>query len=120
MAIPDGQFALGTFAANDSPAFAGLVLPGDRVADLSGRFADTRAIFEQWDAVLQELTELAASNPVTRELAGLRVLPPVMPRQILQSGANYHRHVVELAVDNRIGLREGHDARRAARRRPSR
>lgn len=107
MAIPDGQFALGTFAANDGPAFPGLVLPGDRVADLSGRYADTRAIFERWDDALPSLAELAAAGPESLDLAGLRALPPVVPRQILQSGANYHRHVVELAVDNRIGMREG-------------
>ena len=83
------------------------MLPGDRVAELSGRFADTRAILEQWDESPAGARGARSGEPETRDLAGLRVLPPVMPRQILQSGANYHRHVVELAVDNRIGMREG-------------
>jgi 2-keto-4-pentenoate hydratase/2-oxohepta-3-ene-1,7-dioic acid hydratase in catechol pathway len=105
-AIPDGQFALGTFAA-DGRAFAGLVLPGDRVADLSGRFGSVRDLVERWDEAQEGLAELAADPGGTLDLAALDVRPPVEPRQILQSGANYHRHVVELAVDNRIGLREG-------------
>jgi 2-keto-4-pentenoate hydratase/2-oxohepta-3-ene-1,7-dioic acid hydratase in catechol pathway len=106
MELPAGQFALGTFAAGDRE-LPGLVLPGNRVQDLSTRFSGTREIFESWDETLPLLQELAADPGETLGLASLRVLPPVEPRQILQSGANYHRHVVELAVDNRIGLEEG-------------
>ena len=106
MGVAAGQFAIGTFGA-DSLVFSGLVLPGDRVLDLSARFPSARAIFEEWDASLPLLEQLAAGPAETVALTDLHVLPPSEPRQILQSGANYHRHVVELAVDNRIGLREG-------------
>jgi 2-keto-4-pentenoate hydratase/2-oxohepta-3-ene-1,7-dioic acid hydratase in catechol pathway len=106
MGLPAGQFAIGTFGAGGR-VLCGLVLPDDRVLDLSDRFPSARAIFEEWDASLPLLERLAADPGETLALAGLHVLPPVEPRQILQSGANYHRHVVELAVDNRIGLREG-------------
>lgn len=106
MGLPDGQFALGTFA-DGGRVFPGLVLPGDRVHDLSARVSTTRDLLEDWDAALELLTGLAATAAGEHELAALRPLPPVEPRQILQSGANYHRHVVELAVDNRIGLKEG-------------
>ncbi len=106
MTPPAGQFALGTFAAGDR-VVPGLALSGDRVQDLSTRFSSTREILERWDETLPLLAELADDPGETLDLATLRVLPPVEPRQILQSGANYHRHVVELAVDNRIGLKEG-------------
>jgi 2-keto-4-pentenoate hydratase/2-oxohepta-3-ene-1,7-dioic acid hydratase in catechol pathway len=88
-----GPFALGTFAA-DGPAFPGLVA-GDRVLDLSGLAPDTRALLERWDDVLPLLHDATGA---WRPLDGLRVLPPVEPRQIFQSGANYRTHVAELAV----------------------
>jgi 2-keto-4-pentenoate hydratase/2-oxohepta-3-ene-1,7-dioic acid hydratase in catechol pathway len=101
------QYALGTFA-DDRGVFPGLVLPGERVADLSSAFPSTRAILESWDESAHRLDELAAEPPAEpQSLDGLRVLPPVEPCQILQSGANYHRHVVELAVDKGIGREPG-------------
>ncbi len=106
MGLTAGQFALGTFAL-DGRAFPGLVLPGDRVHDVSDLVPTTRAALEAWDECEPRIAELAATGSGEHALDELRVLPPVEPRQILQSGANYHRHVVELAVDNRIGLKEG-------------
>ena len=106
MGLDPGQFAIGTFGAGDR-VFPGLVLPDDRVIDLSDRFPTTRAIFDSWETSLPLLETLAAAPGETVALDRLHVFPPVEPRQILQSGANYHRHVVELAVDNRIGLKDG-------------
>ncbi|HTZ06445.1 MAG TPA: fumarylacetoacetate hydrolase family protein [Gaiellaceae bacterium] len=103
MPVADGQFALGRFA-DGGRVFPGLVLAGERVADLSAAFASMHEILERWDEVEGRLEELGAEP---RGLDGLRVLPPVEPRQILQSGANYHRHVVELAVDQGIGREPG-------------
>ncbi len=107
MPIPEGQYALGTFADGER-VFPGLVLPGDRVLDVSDRFPSTRAIFERWERSAAALSELAATPaPEARSLDGLRELPPVEPRQILQSGANYHRHVVELIVDQGLDREPG-------------
>ncbi|MFC4112904.1 fumarylacetoacetate hydrolase family protein [Nonomuraea zeae] len=93
-----GPFALGTFSAGAGPAFPGLVA-GERVLDLSGHAATTRALLERWDEVLPLLHEAAAAaEGEWRPLAGLRVHAPVEPRQILQSGANYRTHVIDLAV----------------------
>ena len=109
MALPDGQFALGRFDAGRGP-FPGLVLAGDRVVDLSATtpsFASLGAILETWDDSLDAIAALA-SEPTSDTLAtaSLRVLAPIEPSaQILQSGANYRKHVVELAVDARIGER---------------
>jgi 2-keto-4-pentenoate hydratase/2-oxohepta-3-ene-1,7-dioic acid hydratase in catechol pathway len=103
-----GPFAVGTFSAGDGPAFPGLVV-ADRVLDLRtvpalaalAAPADggltTRALLEHWDAAMP-LLHAAASADGLRPLEGLRVHAPVEPRQILQSGANYRTHVIDLAV----------------------
>ncbi|GAA2213455.1 fumarylacetoacetate hydrolase family protein [Nonomuraea monospora] len=107
-----GPFALGTFSAapgpaspgpaSPGPAFSGPVFPGlvagDRVLDLSAHGPTTRALLERWDDVLPLLHEAATSAGEWRPLAELRVHAPVEPRQILQSGANYRTHVIDLAV----------------------
>ncbi|MCI3279315.1 fumarylacetoacetate hydrolase family protein [Streptomyces cylindrosporus] len=92
-----GPFALGTFSSG-TDAFPGLVT-GARVRDLSDQVPSVRALFDDWDTRLPRLHELAASADGTwHELAGLRVLAPVEPGQILQSGANYRKHVVDLVA----------------------
>jgi 2-keto-4-pentenoate hydratase/2-oxohepta-3-ene-1,7-dioic acid hydratase in catechol pathway len=108
-----GPFAVGTFvddgAAGGPREFAGLVA-GGQVRPLGG---STAPLLADWDATMRRLAELAAepgeagtAEAGTAEagtagwlpLAGLRVLPPVRPGQILQSGANYRRHVIDLHV----------------------
>ncbi|MDP9793000.1 2-keto-4-pentenoate hydratase/2-oxohepta-3-ene-1,7-dioic acid hydratase in catechol pathway [Catenuloplanes nepalensis] len=99
-----GSLALGTFASG-SRAFAGLVR-GDRVLELDAHAAalgltapiTTRDLLADWDRVLPLLEAL---DGPTIGLSDLRVLPPVRPRQILQSGANYRTHVIDLAVAHR-------------------
>ncbi|MFB7950523.1 fumarylacetoacetate hydrolase family protein [Kitasatospora phosalacinea] len=101
-----GPFALGTFADGDGAPFPGLVA-GDRVLDLRGRPAlgsptTTRDLLERWDEALPVLHDLAArTDGAWRPVAELRTLAPVEPRQLLQSGANYRQHVVDLAVAHR-------------------
>ncbi|MEU9404507.1 fumarylacetoacetate hydrolase family protein [Streptomyces sp. NPDC048281] len=92
-----GPFALGTFS-DGAAAFPGLVA-GTRVRDLSGLVASVRALVEDWDTWLPRLHELAATTDGDwRDLADLRVLTPIEPGQILQSGANYRKHVVDLVA----------------------
>jgi 2-keto-4-pentenoate hydratase/2-oxohepta-3-ene-1,7-dioic acid hydratase in catechol pathway len=100
-----GPFAVGMFA-DGQREFAGLVA-GGRVRELGD---GTTALLADWDAAMRRLTELAAEAGTAadqaaadgaagwRPLDGLRVLPPVRPGQILQSGANYRRHVIDLHV----------------------
>ncbi len=103
-----GRFALGAFEA-DGRAFAGLVV-GDRVRDLTedpglwgdsaGRTVD--ALLLDWDASFARLGGLVSrSDGHWFSAADLRVLPPVAPRQILQSGANYRKHVVDIVMAER-------------------
>jgi len=116
----DAPFAIGTFAA-DGRAFPGLVLGGGaRVADLSAVDAlrvdgaplpSTRRLFEDWDAAFEALRALAERlgggdvAPVEHE--AVRALAPLEPRQILMSGANYYKHVIELGVAQGVGSKPG-------------
>ncbi|MGI5452175.1 fumarylacetoacetate hydrolase family protein [Streptomyces sp. CA-249302] len=97
LATHAGPFALGTFSRGPA-AFPGLVT-GARVRDLSDQVPSVRALVDDWDTWLPRLHELAASADGTwHELAELRVLTPIEPGQILQSGANYRKHVVDLVA----------------------
>jgi 2-keto-4-pentenoate hydratase/2-oxohepta-3-ene-1,7-dioic acid hydratase in catechol pathway len=91
-------FALGTFAGEEETPFPGLVLDGERVVDVSGYgWPSVQAILAGGDAAFRVLERLAGDSggvPVGQ----LRVLPPVQPPHILQSGANYRRHVMDIVV----------------------
>jgi 2-keto-4-pentenoate hydratase/2-oxohepta-3-ene-1,7-dioic acid hydratase in catechol pathway len=100
-----GPFAVGMFADDTAAAgpreFAGLVA-GGRVRELGD---STAPLLADWDAAMSRLAGLAPGAGTGagdaagwRPLDGLRVLPPVRPGQILQSGANYRRHVIDLHV----------------------
>jgi 2-keto-4-pentenoate hydratase/2-oxohepta-3-ene-1,7-dioic acid hydratase in catechol pathway len=90
-----GPFAVGMFG-DARREFAGLVA-GGRVRDIGD---STSSLLSDWDAAVERLGELAADEHAGdwRPLDGLRVLPPVRPAQILQSGANYRQHVIDLVV----------------------
>jgi 2-keto-4-pentenoate hydratase/2-oxohepta-3-ene-1,7-dioic acid hydratase in catechol pathway len=102
-----GPYALGTFRAGRRE-FAGLVV-GDRVRpidDIAGLHRPSlRELIEHWGAVQPELASRAAraddGDDGAFDLASLDVLPPVEPRQIFQSGANYRTHVMDLAAADR-------------------
>ena len=117
MRLPAGTFALGSFSGGGR-AFPGLLVPGERVVDLSAegirphRFRSTAEILGAWDVSLETLDAVAErrareEGPGEVPLCELSVLAPVAPRQVLQSGANYRRHVIDLAVDKQIGMRPG-------------
>ncbi|MDE3722925.1 fumarylacetoacetate hydrolase family protein [Nocardiopsis sp. N85] len=101
------SFALGTFSLGGGLPFPGLVV-NEEVIDLRGvpglRSAlgsnpDVRGLLERWAKVLPVLRETAADPHHARQrVADLRVHAPLRPRQILQSGANYRTHVIDLAV----------------------
>ncbi len=97
-------FALGVFGAPDAgtaPGFTGLVR-GDRVLDVSG-LGTVNTLLADWDASLARLAELAeTADPADwLERADLAVRCPVEPRQILQCGANYRKHVVDIVLAER-------------------
>ena len=101
-----GPFALATLSSPGKPHFPALVTADSEVVDLRAALRDEaltmRGLLEQWEVALPLLRELAA-GPGTeqRPLADFRVHAPVEPRQVLQSGANYRQHVIDLHVAHR-------------------
>lgn len=91
-----GAIRLGTFADGRGRRFPGLVTDAQTVVDVSDLGASTRALLADWDRVLPALDALAGHDGVP--LDALAVLAPVEPGQVLQSGANYRTHVIDLAA----------------------
>jgi 2,4-diketo-3-deoxy-L-fuconate hydrolase len=96
---------LGTFSRpGEDRSFPGLVTDAETVVDVSDLAAatspvaalapTTRDLLTAWDTVLPELDVRAGGEP----LSGLRVHAPLAPGQVLQSGANYRTHVIDLAA----------------------
>ncbi len=114
-----GPFALGTLAADDGRAFPALVDSEGQVVDLRTVLDEPaltmRGLLEQWPTALPRLREIAAcAEPVRRPLSQFRVLAPVEPRQVFQSGANYRQHVIDLHVAHRAPGDERPDEERRA------
>ncbi|MGW6032481.1 fumarylacetoacetate hydrolase family protein [Gordonia terrae] len=114
-------YALGTFS-DGATVFAGLV-SGDRVlpverAGLAAEPATVRDLLDKWSEVAPTLSAVAANidRDTGIELSELEVLAPVEPRQIIQVGANYRSHVVEMVVSDRApgDTRSDKDLRRHA------
>ncbi len=97
-------FTLGTLSPVGAARFPALVV-GDEVVDLSARWPDTATILDDWAAALPVLRTLAAEGE-RRPLTGLTVHAPIAPRQVLQAGANYRTHVIDLAVKHNPGRPE--------------
>jgi len=110
-----GPFAIGMFA-DGRREFAGLVASG-HVHEVA---ASTTDLLRDWKVSMRRLSVLAAYAPATpslrwRPVDELTVLPPVRPGQILQSGANYRQHVVDLVVSEGDSTREAAEAMMDAR-----
>jgi 2-keto-4-pentenoate hydratase/2-oxohepta-3-ene-1,7-dioic acid hydratase in catechol pathway len=82
-----------------SKAQTGLVV-GNRVVPLN---EDINSLIEHWDTTESQLDAIAASVTGTASLAltDVEVLAPVEPAQVLQTGANYRKHVIDLAAAHR-------------------
>lgn len=133
----DAEFRLGTFAAAGGSSYAAIVF-GDDTVDLNlalkrtgfkigaGDPVTVRSLLDDWDANFDVLTRVAnrivadglASSTwrdVVADAATLRPLPPVQPPgALLQSGANYRTHVIQLMVAHRFGLSKEISAEEAA------
>lgn len=116
--------------ADDAGRFVGIVageraIRLDAVADELGIRADAASgarLFDHWDEVVAALGSwLPGTDPdwIERRSPGaapllrtLHVLPPVVPTQIFQAGANYRTHVIQLIVAQRRGASESEDEAR--------
>jgi 2-keto-4-pentenoate hydratase/2-oxohepta-3-ene-1,7-dioic acid hydratase in catechol pathway len=113
-------FSLGTFSQADGVRFAGLCF-GDRVHSLrvshaqavrcGARWSEGTTvldILQDWErnlAVLHALAEqLSPQHAPAVAMSSLTVHPPVdLPRQVLCTGANYRKQVVDLTLDMGVG-----------------
>jgi 2-keto-4-pentenoate hydratase/2-oxohepta-3-ene-1,7-dioic acid hydratase in catechol pathway len=96
--LPPGTWGIGTFATGAGPAFPGVVV-GSRVRDVSHVGSTTFDILQSWDQNLELLRGLAADNSGEWvEVSTLQTHAPLVPGEVLQSGANYRRHVIELVA----------------------
>ncbi|MGI0140950.1 MAG: fumarylacetoacetate hydrolase family protein [Thermoplasmata archaeon] len=120
------MFRLGSFSSAGEPPFAGLVL-GERIHAIAGLGKLERelglhlhgvdsvlGLLERWDDNLPALRTIARALSTGAQalsadtllsgapLTQLRTHAPLVPRQIFQAGANYHKHVVDLIVDGAV------------------
>ncbi|WSL21087.1 fumarylacetoacetate hydrolase family protein [Streptomyces sp. NBC_01283] len=103
-----GPYALATVSAPGQDAFPALVRRDGSVVDLRRALGDAGltmlGALEDWDRLSATFAELAdrpsGGDPLVSEF---RVHAPIAPRQVLQSGANYRRHVIDLHVAHRDG-----------------
>lgn len=114
------KFSLGTFSRDGRQRFAGLCL-GDEVIPLQALHQDALRLgagwletasvldlLQDWDRNLAVLRAVADRLPERHaaavSMASLQVHPPVdLPRQVLCTGANYRKHVVDLTLDMGVG-----------------
>ena len=93
--LPEGTFAIATVDREGSPRPT-LVKPDGSGVDVSDRFADTHAIFDDWERSLDALEAIDAQVGVgDLDLQDARFLPPLARPNILGAGANSRQHVAE-------------------------
>lgn len=98
----NGSFGIGSYRA-DGRSFPGVVNPDGSVHDVSALYADTHAIFDDWDRALDTLADIAAKGGDTPFVFGaLECLPALSHPNILGAGANYRQHVAEMMTFNKF------------------
>lgn len=102
--LAEGSFGIGTYRLSDeSNPFPGLVQPDGTVFDLSHLYADTHAIFDDWDRALDTFVGIAAKGGETGiRFADIHCLTPLSHPNILGAGSNYKQHVAEMMTNNKF------------------
>ncbi|MFJ2620493.1 fumarylacetoacetate hydrolase family protein [Glutamicibacter sp. NPDC087344] len=75
------------------------VLADGRVHPLQARINDLVQNWATWQATVEQLIAEPAGDTI--DLDDVRLLSPVQPQQIIQAGANYRTHVIDLAVSHK-------------------
>ncbi|MET4159571.1 fumarylacetoacetate hydrolase family protein [Agromyces sp. PvR057] len=104
---PTVPFALARFASDTGPV-PGLVV-GDRIRPLSAEELGAESLNDflaEGEAAWDRIAALAAAGDepagaAWQPLESVTLLAPVEPRQVLQTGANYRTHVIDLVVAGR-------------------
>ncbi len=115
--VPEPLFRLGSFSSAGGAPFPGLVV-GNQVHSLQSPrslerelgllvqpHASMLSLLERWPEnlpALRTIAEALTSRSTGVAIETLHTHPPVIPRQIFQAGANYHKHVVDLIVDGAL------------------
>ena len=97
------SYGIARFLHPDTGLPATALVDGDRVRFLPADLApDVNGLIEHWAERQPAVEALAAdgSGPWS-DTAELTLLPPVEPRQIVQAGANYRTHVIDLVLAHR-------------------
>lgn len=103
----EAPFALARFDDGGRPALA--VVAGERIraispAELGADGLNAFLAAPDWDRI----AALAEQDGPWHPLAGVSLLAPVEPREVLQAGANYRTHVIQLVM---AGLSKGDPSR---------
>ncbi|MGC5077085.1 fumarylacetoacetate hydrolase family protein [Agrococcus sp. DT81.2] len=90
----DAPFALARMREGEGVVLA--LVAGDRIRSLAGEVDELNAFLAEPD--WRRLAALADAPGDWSPLADAVLTAPVVPRQVLQTGANYREHVIELVV----------------------
>jgi 2,4-diketo-3-deoxy-L-fuconate hydrolase len=98
-----GSFGIGTFSRPGATSFPGLVQPDGVVIDLSDRWPDTHAIFDDWDRSFDALVDAASKDPGSDlRFADLHAHACLSHPNMLFTGSNYRQHVAEMMTHNKF------------------
>lgn len=96
--LPDGTWGLGTFSKAGGHPFPGLVV-GNRVRSIGDLATSTFDLLQRWTATEPLLDALARdASGEWVDVATLETHAPLVPGEVLQSGANYRQHVIDLVA----------------------
>lgn len=99
--LAEGTFGVARVrdAGGDFPA---IVRADGTLCDVSPHYADTHAIFEDWDRAFLLLGDLAASRATTGDFDDYRPLPPLAHPNLMGAGQNFKTHVAEMLTTNKF------------------
>ncbi|MFJ4208041.1 fumarylacetoacetate hydrolase family protein [Paenarthrobacter sp. NPDC089675] len=108
--MTEAAYSLVRFLESGSDKARTGLLVGERVLPLD---SDINSLIQHWDSLEAELDTLAASagEDTGVDRAAVEILAPVEPAQVLQTGANYRKHVVDLAVAHREAGQDAEEVR---------
>ncbi len=104
----NNSFGIGTYAQGNC-TFPALVKPDGSVIDLSTRFVDTHAIFDDWARNFDTLVDINAKQDGDFHVDTLRARPPLAHPNLLCGGANYKQHVAEMLTKNKFNQHNRHE-----------
>jgi 2-keto-4-pentenoate hydratase/2-oxohepta-3-ene-1,7-dioic acid hydratase in catechol pathway len=100
--LAKGSFGVGTYRVPGGLPFPGLVLADGTMIDISMRYADTHAVFDDWARALDWFVDLAAGAGGELRFADVECLPALAHPNVLGAGSNYRQHVAEMMTHNRF------------------